>query len=61
MPMFEFTCRGCGQTFETLVTGNRQAVCPRCHSSNLEKLYSTFAARGSSTRASTGGSTPRYT
>jgi putative FmdB family regulatory protein len=49
MPLFEYTCRGCGYRFETLVTGGRQAVCPKCSSADLEKLYSTFAARGSST------------
>ncbi|OFW03300.1 MAG: hypothetical protein A3H96_19575 [Acidobacteria bacterium RIFCSPLOWO2_02_FULL_67_36] len=47
MPLFEFTCRGCGHTFETLVIGSRQAACPNCRSTDLEKLFSTFAAGGS--------------
>jgi putative FmdB family regulatory protein len=47
MPLFEYTCRGCGHQFEALVTGNRTPACPRCSSSELEKLYSTFGARSS--------------
>lgn len=46
MPLFEFTCRVCGKTFETLVMGNRRPVCPSCGSDELDKLYSTFAAHG---------------
>jgi putative FmdB family regulatory protein len=61
MPLFEYTCRGCGHRFETLVTASRQAACPSCRSTDLEKLFSTFAARGTSTRANAGGATPRFT
>jgi putative FmdB family regulatory protein len=46
MPLFEFTCRTCGRRFETLVSAGRQAECPACHSTDLEKLFSTFATRG---------------
>ena len=52
MPIFEYTCRECGHQFETLVTGNRQPACPQCNASDLEKMYSTFAARGASGSAS---------
>jgi putative FmdB family regulatory protein len=61
MPLFEFTCRRCGHRFETLVTASRQAACPSCSSTDLEKLFSTFAAGGTSSRAKAGGATPRFT
>ena len=61
MPLFEFTCRGCGDRFETLVTASRPAVCPACRSADLEKLFSTFAARGTSTREASGRAAPRFT
>jgi putative FmdB family regulatory protein len=58
MPLFEFSCRECGHRFETLVTGGRQAACPQCQSTELEKLHSTFGARSGG-----GGQTaaPRFT
>jgi putative FmdB family regulatory protein len=59
MPLFEYTCRGCGHRFETLVMGSRKPACPKCSSSELEKLYSTFGARstGSGIAASASGFT----
>jgi putative FmdB family regulatory protein len=59
MPIFEFTCRGCGKRFETLVTTSRPAACPDCRSDDLEKLFSTFATRG--TGATGGVAAPRFT
>lgn len=61
MPLFEFTCRGCGHRFETLVTASRPAVCPTCRSTDLEKLFSTFAARGTTTRGTGSAAAPRFT
>jgi putative FmdB family regulatory protein len=61
MPLFEFTCRGCGHKFETLIIGNRQAVCPTCASADLEKLYSTFAAGGSTETSGRSGAASRFT
>ena len=40
MPLFEYECRDCGQSFETFVTGERKAACPGCHGENLAKLLS---------------------
>jgi putative FmdB family regulatory protein len=40
MPLFEYRCRDCGQSFETFVTGERTAACPGCHGENLAKLLS---------------------
>ena len=54
MPMFEYTCRGCGHRFETLVMGSRTPACPKCSSADLEKLYSTFGARS----GGSGGASP---
>jgi putative FmdB family regulatory protein len=40
MPLFEYSCRGCGRRFEAFVTPAREPVCPACHGSELEKLLS---------------------
>ncbi len=46
MPVFEFRCRACKHRFERLVSHNDEAVtCPECKSSDVMKLFSTFAAR----------------
>ncbi len=49
MPIFEYTCRTCGQRFETLVMGGRIPVCPHCSSEDLQKLHSAFGTRASGT------------
>ena len=43
MPLFDFRCRHCHQTFEALVMHGRQPVCPSCQGADLERLPSTFA------------------
>lgn len=30
MPMFDFVCTGCGNTFEDLVFGDETPACPKC-------------------------------
>ena len=30
MPMFDFTCTGCGTVFEELVFGDEAPACPKC-------------------------------
>jgi putative FmdB family regulatory protein len=40
MPIFEYRCRGCGATFETLVRSNDIVTCPQCGRSSPEKLPS---------------------
>ncbi len=42
MPLFEYKCSKCGNTFEELVNGNRNqnVPCPRCKSHETEKLMS---------------------
>jgi putative FmdB family regulatory protein len=59
MPLFEYTCRGCGHRFETLVTANRTPACPACASSDLEKQFSTFGTR--SAGAGSRPATSRFT
>ena len=46
MPLYEYTCRGCGKRFEALVFGKEQPACPKCKGGDLEKLFSTFAVSG---------------
>lgn len=40
MPMYEYACRKCEHTFETLLFGNESVACPECHSDELERLLS---------------------
>lgn len=40
MPLFEYSCRGCGRRFEAFVTADRAPACPACHGAELEKLLS---------------------
>jgi putative FmdB family regulatory protein len=44
MPLFEYSCRGCHHHFEVLVRGQDTPECPSCHSSDLERRQSVFAA-----------------
>ena len=46
MPIFEYKCGGCGEVAEILVSSskrNRGHVCASCGSSDMEKMFSTFA------------------
>jgi len=56
VPIFEYICRDCHQHFETLVTADRQPVCPSCKGRSLDKQLSVFAVSAKS--ASTGGPAP---
>jgi len=67
MPLFEFVCTGCGQSFEELVRSaatTAEVTCPRCGGREVKKKLSTFASKstggssasfGSSATCSTGG------
>ena len=49
MPIFEFRCKSCDAHFEILVRSSGEAVeCPSCRSSDLSKLFSTFASKSAS-------------
>lgn len=48
MPIFEYVCGECGTPFEQLVLTTSKTVeitCPACHSKDVSKKISTFAAR----------------
>jgi putative FmdB family regulatory protein len=40
MPLYEYACRRCEHTFETLVSDGERVECPECHSGRLERLLS---------------------
>jgi putative FmdB family regulatory protein len=49
MPLYDFTCRACGATFEALVRPPHTTVCPSCASADLERLANTsFAVKAGS-------------
>ena len=50
MPLFEYACRECDHQFEALVRASESPECPSCHSTDLERRLSVFAAH------TTGGS-----
>lgn len=54
MPLYEYACKTCGETFEALVRGSDQPRCPKCESANLTQLLSVTAAPSGSTGASAG-------
>ena len=53
MPLYEYTCRACDHPFEVLVRNAEPPMCPACHSQDLERRLSVFAAHS--------GGTPRTT
>ncbi len=59
MPLYEFTCTKCGETFEELVAAGLDALgvtCPECGSEAVEKLVSRFASAGTASGGSSGSS-----
>ncbi len=50
MPLFEYTCRGCGAAFELLVRHDTVLACPSCQGQDLEKALSLFAVDSDGTR-----------
>jgi putative FmdB family regulatory protein len=60
MPIYEYTCSSCDHRFEELVSadGRTLVACPECASSDVTKLFSSFAMRsvgGDMPRAAVGG------
>lgn len=43
MPIYEYQCKKCNARFEELQRMNEKANCPKCGSSSVERLLSTFA------------------
>jgi putative FmdB family regulatory protein len=58
MPIYEFVCRACDRTFETLVRLGREGevVCPSCGGREIRKLHSSFGIGGGSSRLKNSGS-----
>ena len=50
MPIYEYTCRGCGHDFELLVRGSRVPSCPACESEDLERHLSMPRVSSETTR-----------
>lgn len=50
MPLYEYTCRGCGHFFEILVRPGSSPACPACRSVELERALSLFAVDSEGTR-----------
>jgi putative FmdB family regulatory protein len=48
MPIYDYTCKKCGHSFEALVTGSMKAACPSCGSAQLKKGVSAPVAPGRS-------------
>jgi putative FmdB family regulatory protein len=46
MPLFEYSCRGCGHTFEALVSSRIATLpsCPKCTGAELDQLIGLPAA-----------------
>jgi putative FmdB family regulatory protein len=44
MPLFEYACKECDHEFEALVRGSETPECPSCHSHELQRRLSVFAA-----------------
>lgn len=49
MPIFEYSCKACGHSFEAFIRGKEEAECPACESRELEKLLSLPAIKSEST------------
>jgi putative FmdB family regulatory protein len=51
MPIYEYSCRGCGHQFEYLLLRTSPAAeCPQCHKQDLEQLISLSAASTDASR-----------
>jgi putative FmdB family regulatory protein len=48
MPLYDYTCKKCDQTFELLVLSSTKPTCPHCGSKSLQKLISAPIAPGKS-------------
>jgi putative FmdB family regulatory protein len=49
MPLYEYQCQTCGNSFEKLrrmQEADRELQCPECGSAVVQRLVSTFAAGG---------------
>jgi putative FmdB family regulatory protein len=48
MPMYDYRCSACGQSFELLVRSSTVPTCPHCSSTALERQLSLTSPQGTS-------------
>ncbi|MEW6168478.1 MAG: zinc ribbon domain-containing protein [Pseudomonadota bacterium] len=48
MPIYDYHCKACDQSFELLMRRGDKPVCPECKSEGVEKLISATQAPGKS-------------
>ena len=51
MPIFDYSCKGCGHRFDALVLRNETVSCSKCGSTELEKNLTTPALKTEGTHA----------
>jgi putative FmdB family regulatory protein len=51
MPIYEYSCKGCGHEFEALVRGSDVPRCPACGAEDLERLLSLPVVKSETTKA----------
>ena len=50
IPIYEYSCHGCGHDFEALVRGSSTPTCPECGGEDLERQFSLPAVQSTGTR-----------
>ena len=51
MPIYEYSCKACGNEFELLIRGQDRAACPKCKAEELERVLSLPAVISEGTHA----------
>ena len=51
MPIYEYSCRSCGNEFELLVSSSTVPACPNCSSPELDRKLSLPAIKSETTHA----------
>jgi putative FmdB family regulatory protein len=55
VPIYEYRCHQCAEKFERFVRNSAAAAeveCPKCHGSEVKKVFSVFGTGGFSTASS---------
>jgi putative FmdB family regulatory protein len=66
MPVYDYRCTKCGEKFEVRrsfldgVKDRDRVLCPKCGSSDVERVYSPLFSTGSSSRSSCSSPSPRH-
>ncbi len=60
MPIYEYTCNNCGNTFEAIVFASDETCpcCTKCNSEEVDKLISAGAIRANGIPTGSGGFKP---